>query len=97
MPAAKRILVLLRREPAHPKTAQGLRTAVAYAAHGLEVTVALCGAATALEQAGSADASTSPVVLRHLATLRAFQKVILPVTPESLCELVTRADAMTTW
>lgn len=99
MRPAKRILVILRREPTHAKTAQGLRTAVAYAAAGLELTVALCGAARALiEPSGTGPAQAAgPLIARHLATLRALEKPVLLVTAEELCTLAQRADAVTTW
>lgn len=44
----KPVVVVLRRGPGHPRTAQGLRAAVGYLSVGLTVEVLLVGAAQAL-------------------------------------------------
>jgi hypothetical protein len=64
---ARAVVVLLRRPPAHPRTAQGLRAAVGYLTAGLGVTVLLAGPAAAL-----LDGAVEGPLRRHLDTLRAL-------------------------
>jgi hypothetical protein len=75
----KHVLVVIRRNLSEGRAAQGLRAAVAYAARGLEVKVALCGAD---------DAAADAPVRRHLQTLRALGRPVLTVDAQGLCELL---------
>lgn len=88
-PQRKRVLVVLRLS--RRRAAQGLRAAVAYAAVGLDVTVALCGPQEALLQAEAE---------RPLRTLRALGHGVKFLTEEaSLAALFTEAspDAVVVW
>ena len=73
-----RALIIIRRSLHDEKAAQGLRAAVAYAAVGVAVTVALVDDKTA------APAKTA----RHLATLRALEQTVLSVDEATLGELL---------
>ena len=87
MNRARKILVVVRRALSAPRASQGLRTAVAYAAYGLDVTVILCGAQ---------DAEAAAPVQRHLQTLRALGKRVVVVSPDDadgLCRELAAADA----
>lgn len=86
-PMNRKVLVVVRRALSEPRAGQGLRTAVAYAAYGLDVTVILCGAQ---------DAAAAAPVQRHLQTLRALGKRVVTLSPddsEGLCRELTSADA----
>lgn len=77
--APREVLVLLRRPPLHPRTAQGLRAAVGYLTAGLGVTVLLDGPAAAL----LADEAPPPL-RRHLETLRALGRAVRALREEDL-------------
>jgi hypothetical protein len=85
------VVVLLRRSPAHPRTAQGLRAAVGYLSAGLQVQVVLCGPARALAQEVPAALS------RPIATLRALGQPICTEEEADLCALLPRARAVVAW
>jgi hypothetical protein len=95
----KQVLVVLQRRLFEPRANQGLRAAVAYAAMGLQVTVALC----ALKH--ESDPMPMPVK-RHIQTLRALGHRVLTIAAQSdpsgpdplatwapLCELLKEAAA----
>lgn len=90
------VVVLLRRPPAHPRTAQGLRAAVGYLSAGLQVQVVLCGPARALHL--PAEAGDLPAALaRPLATLRALGQTVCTEEQADLCALLPRARAVVAW
>ena len=99
MSTAKHVVVLLRRPPLHPRTAQGLRTAVGYLLANLRVTIVLAGPAEALlPLCASADRPPALSMLcRHLSTLRALGQDILLASATDLCALAERADVLVTW
>ena len=95
-PAQKRVLVLLRRPPTHPRTAQGLRATVGYTPVGLRVTVGLCGPARALV----APHTTTPpmATARPLALLSALGHTVCTVDdPDTLTRLCDAADHVIAW
>lgn len=96
-PAPKHVFVVLRRPPAHPRTAQGLRSALGYATADLRVTVVLCGAAQAMLDAQD-PAKVAPPHERAVRTLRALGHTvcIAPAEP-ALARMLCRADAIVTW
>lgn len=97
MPAAKHVVVILRREPQHPRTAQALRSAVGYLTANLRVTLILGGPAEALLPLGLAPSPALPALARHLRTLQALgQRVVLASSIELEAE-VAAADAVVTW
>jgi hypothetical protein len=97
MPAAKHVVVVLHREPAHPRTAQGLRAAVGYLTANLRLTLVLGGPAEALLSPGGAPTPALPGLHRHLATLRALGHPVVLASTTDLCALVAAADAVVTW
>ncbi len=97
MPAAKHVVVILRREPQHPRTAQALRSAVGYLTANLRVTLVLGGPAEALLQLCFAPSPALPALGRHLRTLQALgQRVVLASSVE-LATVVAAADAVVAW
>lgn len=86
MASAKKVLVVIRSPLDGEKAAQGLRTAVAYAALSLDVTVALGG-----------DVNDAPA--RPVSTLRALGHTVVAVDAEALCALLTRSTfaAVVVW
>ena len=74
-----RVLVIINRSLSDAKAAQGLRAAVAYAAAGIAVTVAL------LDDKTAAPEKTA----RHLATLRALDQRVISVDEAALCQLLS--------
>ena len=97
MSPAKRVVVVLRREPQHPRTAQGLRAAVGYLTVNLQITVVLCGPAEALEPGNATLSPALPVLRRHLDTLRALGHAVLLGSTSDLCAVVAAADVVVTW
>ena len=69
-PLQKRVLVIVRRPPDHPRTAQGLRAALGYAAVGLRVQIACVGAAASVVHATAAG--LPPALQRPRQTLLAL-------------------------
>ena len=92
----RHIVVLLRRPPAHPRTAQGLRAAVGYVLADLQITLVLCGPAAALLSEPTRTPELVPL-LRHLSTLRALGHRVVSGADVDVCELLSRADAAVTW
>lgn len=100
MPAAKHVVVILRRPPTHPKTQHALRSAVGYLTVNLRVTLVLAGPAEVLlEAAGLAalPAATGAALGRPLATLRALGHAVLAASAADLSAVVADADAVVTW
>lgn len=96
-PKPRHVLIVLRRPPAHPRTAQGLRSALGYATADLRVTVVLCGAAQALLEAEDAT-KVAPPHERAVRTLRALGHTVCTAPAEpALAQLLARADAIVTW
>jgi hypothetical protein len=84
----KRVLVIVRGSLATPRAAQGLRSAVGYAALGLEVTVLLCGPQPA--DADPTGVLAQAQAQRHLQTLRALGHTV--VSDEAGARLLGRCD-----
>jgi hypothetical protein len=78
--------VSLTREPRHPKIAQGLRSAVAYAACGLDVRVVVHPAAGALLR----HDDHPPAVVRALATLRGLGHRVIDAGQPFGCHVEVR-------
>jgi hypothetical protein len=97
MPAAKHVVVILRREPQHPRTAQALRSTVGYLTANLRITLVLGGPAEALLPPGGPPAPALPALGRHLLTLRALGQEVLLASRIDLGALVAAADAVVTW
>lgn len=100
MSAAKHVVVILRRPPQHPRTAQGLRSAVGYLTANLRVTLVLCGPAEALLSlcaAPSPALSAESALQRPLTTLRALGHAVVLASAIDLGALVEAADAVVTW
>jgi hypothetical protein len=97
MPPAKRVVVVFRREPQHPRTAQGLRAAVGYLTANLHVTVVLGGPAEALLAGDAAHSPALPAVRRPLDTLRALGFPVLLASAVDACAVVAAADIVVTW
>lgn len=97
MPAAKHVVVILRREPQHPRTAQALRSTVGYLTANLRITLVLGGPAEALLPPGAPPAPALPALGRHLLTLRALGQEVLLASRIDLGALVAAADAVVTW
>jgi hypothetical protein len=95
MAAAKHVVVLLRRPPQHPRTAQGLRSAVGYLTANLRVTVVLCGPAQAL--LAQEPCPAPPTLTRHLQTLRALGQTVAPQSAVDLGALLAKADVVIPW
>lgn len=83
----RHVVVLLRRPPLHPRTAQGLRATVGYLLADLRITLVLCG---------PASAELLPL-LRHISTLQALGHRVLPDSEVDLCALLANADAAVAW
>ena len=96
-PAAKRVVVILRRDPQHPRTAQGLRSAVGYLTANLQLTIVLGGPAEALLPDDPTLPPALPVLRRHLDTLRALGHPVVLASRIDLCAVVAAADAVVTW
>jgi hypothetical protein len=71
---ARKVLVLIRPPLDDERASQGLRAAVAYAAVGLEVTVALL----------HDESAAPPKTARHLYTLRALNQRVISVDAAAL-------------
>lgn len=97
MPAAKHVVVILRRDPQHPRTAQGLRATVGYLTANLQITVVLGGPAEALLPGAGPPSPALPALRRHLDTLRALGHPVVLASSIDLCALVAAADAVVTW
>ena len=97
MPVAKHVVVVLHREPQHPRTAQGLRSAVGYLTANLRLTIVLGGPAEALWSSDCPPFPTLPLLHRHLATLRALGHPVVLASASDLCALVAGADVVVTW
>ena len=100
MPAAKHVVVILRREPQHPRTAQALRSTVGYLTANLRVTLVLGGPAEALLPLCSTPSPALPAqsaLVRPLATLRALGHAVVLASAIDLDALVAAADAVITW
>jgi hypothetical protein len=93
---SRHIVVLLRRPPAHPRTAQGLRATVGYVLADLRITLVLCGPAAALLSEQPRTPELVPL-LRHLSTLRALGHLVISDADADVCELLARADAAVSW
>lgn len=92
----RHVVVLLRRPPLHPRTAQGLRATVGYLLADLRITLVLCGPASALLGTRSPSAELLPL-LRHISTLQALGHRVLPDSEVDLCALLANADAAVAW
>ena len=77
--ARRRVALRLTRGPEHPKVAQALRSAVAYAAVELDVVIVVEPAARAL----LASDAHAPPILRALGTLRALGHRLVEVASPS--------------
>lgn len=113
MPAAKHVVVILRRAPEHPRTAQALRSAVGYLTANLRVTLVLGGPAEALLPPGAAPSPALPAIDRpldrpldrhpdrhldrHLRTLQALGQRVVLASSIDLATLVAAADAVVAW
>ncbi len=109
MPAAKHVVVILRRAPEHPRTAQALRSAVGYLTANLRVTLVLGGPAEALLPPGAAPPPALPAtdrpldrhpdrhLDRHLRTLQALGQRVVLASSIDLANLVAAADAVVAW
>lgn len=92
----RHVVVLLRRPPLHPRTAQGLRATVGYLLADLRITLVLCGPAAALLGVRAPDAELLPL-LRHISTLQALGHRVLRDAEADLCALLADADAAVAW
>jgi hypothetical protein len=92
----RHVVVLLRRPPLHPRTAQGLRATVGYLLADLRITLVLGGPAAALLDVRSPGAELLPL-LRHISTLQALGHRVLPASEVDLCALLADADAAVAW
>lgn len=97
MPKAKHVVVILRREPQHPRTAQALRSAVGYLTANLRVTLVLGGPAEALLALGLAPSPALPALGRHLRTLQALGQQVVLASAIELEAVVAAADAVIAW
>lgn len=100
MPAAKHVVVILRRPPQHPRTAHALRSAVGYLTADLRVTLVLAGPAEALWPLATAPSpalSAQSALVRPLVTLRALGQQVVLASAIDLPALVAAADAVIPW
>lgn len=97
MPAAKHVVVVIRRDPQHPRAAQALRAAVGYLTANLRITVVLGGPAEALLAADAASSPALPALRRPLDMLRALGHSVVRASAIDLCAVVAAADAVVTW
>lgn len=101
-PAAKHVVVILRRPPQHPRSYHALRSAVGYLTANLRVTLVLGGPAEVLLQPDAAllkalPAETVTALLRPLGTLRALGHAVLAASAVDLEAVVAGADAAVMW
>lgn len=92
----RHVVVLLRRPPLHPRTAQGLRAAVGYLLADLRITLVLGGPAAALLHERSPSAELLPLQ-RHISTLQALGHRVLQDSEVDLSALLADADAAVAW
>ena len=95
----KGVTVVLHRAPDHPRTAQGLRSAVGYAALGLQVRVVCVGPAAALLDG---PATQLPLALgRARSTLAALGCPLValpqPRDPAEICDPQRQSDVVICW
>jgi hypothetical protein len=91
--SGRRVAVRLTREAHHPKTAQGLRAAVGYAACDLGVTVLVEPVCRSL-----LVSTEMPLpLLKALATLRGLGHTLVGVAPHRLAPSSVSADIEVTW
>lgn len=98
--APKRVLVILRRPPEHPRTAQGLRAAVGYAAVGLRVQIACVGPAQPIGLRPAAE--LPPLLVRPRQTLLALGSLLVALTDDPqaaarLSDLAQASDVVVCW
>lgn len=100
-PAGKRVLLLLHRPPAHPRTAQALRAAVGYLTADLQLTLVFCQDAAALLQTHRHQPAQLPLALRRpLDLLRGFSQPLYiegELADEDLAALARGAHAVISW
>ncbi len=99
MKPVKQVVVLLHRSADHPRSAQGLRTAVGYLTAGLGVTVVCCGSAREILATCQGPArNDAPLhLLRPIELLRALGHRVLADDEVDLPALTLAAHAVVTW